>query len=566
MLWEIVKMAPTITNEKVLELDGIWKEPDVRFKLWPRRSAVSLKLLLGGLDFMSAFMAFIFSAAVFGYFSKENVTLNHWTTVLLFALMVVIFFPAQQLYSRHHIFSKRKHVAHLLKAFASSFLSLSFVVAAYAVPAVSEHYSKIVLLLVFAMLFAMSRFVRFESGVAFHLFKVFGISMLTLGVLGILNGEQTPDVLRHPEMVAFGGILSVGLLFAARLGIVHLLFNSALKRHFRRQVAVVGSDEQGRKIVSYVIERNVPFWVAGTIGEQCHLDTKVRKNCLGTINELPQIVGKHKIDELLIADQDLDKRTLICILDFCLSNGIHVWFPPSFLEIIDRKLYIDNFCGLPMIKLCSPTQIWLVSKVKHSLDAIIGLPLFVLLLPLFGVIAAAIKLTSPGPVFYRARAIGKAGREFTMYKFRSMRMNNDAEIHKNYVTKLIKGEIGNGDDKGKPLKITNDPRITAVGSLLRKLSLDELPQLINVIKGDMSLVGPRPCLPYEFQVYKDWYKKRASIRPGITGLWQVAGRSEVAFEDMILLDLYYVYNRTLWMDLNILTETVFVVLEKRGAY
>ena len=105
-----------------------------------------------------------------------------------------------------------------------------------------------------------------------------------------------------------------------------------------------------------------------------------------------------------------------------------------------------------------------------------------------------------------------------------------------------------------------------MGHILRKLSLDELPQLINVIKGDMSLVGPRPCLPYEFEVYKDWYKKRASIRPGITGLWQVAGRSEVTFEDMILLDLYYVYNRSLWMDINILTETVFVILEKRGAY
>jgi lipopolysaccharide/colanic/teichoic acid biosynthesis glycosyltransferase len=244
-----------------------------------------------------------------------------------------------------------------------------------------------------------------------------------------------------------------------------------------------------------------------------------------------------------------------------------VWFPPSYLEIIDRKLYIDNFCGLPMIKLCSPNRIWMVNKAKHALDAFISLPLFFILLPFFGMIAAAIKMTSPGPVFYRAKAIGKMGREFTMYKFRSMRVNNDAQIHKNYVTKLIKGEIGKDSaNDGKPLKIVDDPRITSVGHFLRKLSLDELPQLINVIKGDMSLVGPRPCLPYEYEIYQDWYKKRSSIRPGISGLWQVAGRSEVAFEDMILLDLYYVYNRSLWMDLNILIETVFVIIEKRGAH
>jgi lipopolysaccharide/colanic/teichoic acid biosynthesis glycosyltransferase len=190
----------------------------------------------------------------------------------------------------------------------------------------------------------------------------------------------------------------------------------------------------------------------------------------------------------------------------------------------------------------------------------------VALLPLFAVIGLAIKINSKGPVFYRARAIGKNGVEFKMFKFRSMRVNNDAGIHKEFVTKLIKGEIGQKTDGDcpKPLKITNDPRITWIGGLLRKYSLDELPQLINVLLGQMSLIGPRPCLPYEFDVYQDWYKKRAAIRPGITGLWQVAGRSEVAFEEMILLDLYYLYNRSLWMDINLVIETVFVVLSKEG--
>ena len=130
---------------------------------------------------------------------------------------------------------------------------------------------------------------------------------------------------------------------------------------------------------------------------------------------------------------------------------------------------------------------------------------------------------------------------------------------------LIKGEI-TPDGSGKPIKIINDSRVTRVGRILRKTSLDELPQLINILKGEMSLVGPRPCLPYEYKVYKDWHKKRTSVRPGITGLWQVLGRSEVSFEDMILLDLYYIYNSSLDLDLGVLSETVSVVLKKKGAH
>jgi lipopolysaccharide/colanic/teichoic acid biosynthesis glycosyltransferase len=130
---------------------------------------------------------------------------------------------------------------------------------------------------------------------------------------------------------------------------------------------------------------------------------------------------------------------------------------------------------------------------------------------------------------------------------------------------MIKGEI-TPDGSGKTLKITNDPRVTWVGRILRRTSMDELPQIINVLRGEMTLVGPRPCLPYEYEVYKDWHKKRAAVRPGITGLWQVVGRSEVSFEDMILLDLYYIYNRSLELDLNIIFETIFAVLNKKGAY
>ena len=147
-------------------------------------------------------------------------------------------------------------------------------------------------------------------------------------------------------------------------------------------------------------------------------------------------------------------------------------------------------------------------------------------------------------------------------------MFTDAEktIHQQFVSRLIKGELDTDEENSGPLKIVDDPRVTRVGRILRKTSLDELPQLINVLKGQMSLVGPRPCLSYEYEIYQDWHKKRTMVRPGITGLWQVTGRSEVLFEDMILLDLYYIYNSSFILDLQILVRTIFVVLGKKGAY
>ncbi|MBW1806366.1 MAG: sugar transferase [Deltaproteobacteria bacterium] len=219
-----------------------------------------------------------------------------------------------------------------------------------------------------------------------------------------------------------------------------------------------------------------------------------------------------------------------------------------------------------MIRLCSQKNSWVFEKIKYGLDVLVTSLALFFLCPVLFVIGSIIKMNSPGPALYPGRAVGRGGREFTMYKFRSMKIDNTNSSHKGYVTKLIKDELDEEDKKNGVFKISDDSRVTSVGRFLRKFSLDELPQLINVLKGDMSLVGPRPCLPYEYELYKDWHKKRLSIQPGITCLWQVAGRSAVSFEDMVILDLYYIYNRNLMMDLNILYETVFVVLGKKGAY
>jgi lipopolysaccharide/colanic/teichoic acid biosynthesis glycosyltransferase len=211
----------------------------------------------------------------------------------------------------------------------------------------------------------------------------------------------------------------------------------------------------------------------------------------------------------------------------------------------------------------------LSNAVKRAMD--IGGSLFAMLIfaPLWLTIALVIKLTSKGPVFFRQRRIGQHGTSFTFLKFRSMHVGNDASTHKEYVQQLIAGKAerhpanGNGDGV---YKLTKDPRITPVGAFLRRTSLDELPQFINVLRGEMSLVGPRPPVPYEVEAYDFWHRRRVlEAKPGITGLWQVSGRSRVKFDDMVRLDLQYAQNWSPWMDLKIILRTPGAMLGE-GAY
>jgi lipopolysaccharide/colanic/teichoic acid biosynthesis glycosyltransferase len=208
--------------------------------------------------------------------------------------------------------------------------------------------------------------------------------------------------------------------------------------------------------------------------------------------------------------------------------------------------------------------------VKRAMDVIGSLFALILLSPVLAAIAVLIKLTSKGPVLFRQTRIGQYGKGFTFLKFRSMYFKADHAIHEEYVKVLISGTNGNQEPAGGQritYKLTNDPRITPLGSFLRKTSLDELPQFLNVLTGEMSLVGPRPPIPYEFQAYDLWHRRRLlAVKPGITGVWQVEGRSRVKFDDMVRMDLTYANSWSPWMDLKILLRTPGAVLSGFGAY
>ena len=240
-------------------------------------------------------------------------------------------------------------------------------------------------------------------------------------------------------------------------------------------------------------------------------------------------------------------------------NGEGDW---SSLEDEDNAVYTDilsrNLSSLFM------------RSVKRIFDIVGSLFGIILASPLMLIIAVLIKLNSPGPVLFRQERFGFLGRRFTFLKFRSMVTNADQTIHESYVTDLINGQHGkiNRGTTGRPLyKMNDDPRITPIGYILRKTSLDELPQLFNILKGEMSLVGPRPPIPYEVEKYKLWHWGRFfEVKPGLTGLWQVSGRSKTSFDDMVRLDLRYGDNWSLWLDIKIIFKTFHAVLSTEGAY
>lgn len=230
--------------------------------------------------------------------------------------------------------------------------------------------------------------------------------------------------------------------------------------------------------------------------------------------------------------------------------------------LIDPPLYSD-------LKDQGPSKT-VARIIKRTMDIIGSLMALVLATPILIAVSVLIKLTSKGPVLFRQERVGQGGRRFTFLKFRSMHVANDHTIHKEYVRQFIAGTNGTANGNGKRdtvYKLTNDPRITGIGRFLRRTSLDELPQFINVLRGDMSLVGPRPPIPYEFETYQIWHRSRlTAVKPGITGLWQVRGRSRTRFDEMVRLDLQYARSWSLWLDVKILFETPRAVFSGSGAY
>ena len=278
---------------------------------------------------------------------------------------------------------------------------------------------------------------------------------------------------------------------------------------------------------------------------------------LGRAADLPRIFAEREVDELIVAESEFDDRTLVELVDLAHRRGVRVRAAATMAELLTQRAEYVPGQGVPLFELRPPAFVGTDWVVKRTFDLIVSVLVVVLGLPLWIAIAIAIKLGSRGPVFFRDRRVGLNEREFAMLKFRTMSADAPA--------RQARLEAAN-EAGGALFKLRDDPRITPFGRLLRRFSLDEVPQVLNVLRGEMSLVGPRPLPLRDSRLLEPWHRKRYLVLPGMTGLWQIAGRSDLSFDDLVRLDFYYLENWSIWLDISILLRTLPAVITARGAY
>jgi undecaprenyl-phosphate galactose phosphotransferase len=283
----------------------------------------------------------------------------------------------------------------------------------------------------------------------------------------------------------------------------------------------------------------------------------------GKLDDIKKVIKDYRVNSVYLAIDNISKNRLYSIISDALQYNSYIHVSSEIMEILPAKLNVDKVKDLPVVRSNSSLDGAYNKYFKRILDVFFTSIGVVIISPLLLFIAIGVKLSSPGPIIFKQKRLGENGKSLYFYKFRSMVVGSDNdESRKKEMIDLIKGN--NNNSNGGSTKVVNPTRITKFGRFIRKYSLDELPQLFNVIKGDMSLVGPRPCLPYEYEVYDDWHKRRLSVKPGCTGLWQVAARSEVSFEDSVILDIYYIQNISPWLDLQLILKTIPVMIKGKG--
>jgi exopolysaccharide biosynthesis polyprenyl glycosylphosphotransferase len=290
---------------------------------------------------------------------------------------------------------------------------------------------------------------------------------------------------------------------------------------------------------------------------------------IGDLKSLPEAIRESGANEVIISDPNVPGEALFeVMIQTGRRRGVEFRIAPTLLNCLPSKTEIDQVGSLPMVTLFRSPLSSSARIVKRGSDLLIASLALSILAPIWLLIALLIKLDSRGPVFYKQERVGMDGRVFLFYKFRTMRAGTDDAQHREFQKRYIGGQPdSNQGDEGRPAyKLRADDRVTRLGRLLRRTSIDELPQLFNVLRGDMSVVGPRPPIPYEVESYELWHRKRLDMKPGITGLWQVSGRNRLPFDEMVRMDLYYIENWSLLLDVKIILQTLPVMWRGEDAY
>ncbi|MGQ9705449.1 MAG: sugar transferase [bacterium] len=396
--------------------------------------------------------------------------------------------------------------------------------------------------------------------------------------------SRIDDIFNIAKAVSIGTILTLGLAFLMKwyllsrwvivsmglftffiLSIWRVLLKSISILFWRRGIGtektlIYGAGDAGRLLLSQY-RLHTPFGgsIIGFIDDDPRKIGKRidRLPVLGGLEDLPKLTKKYNIATIILAIPSVSHQRMLEIIFFLKKLNIEFRIMPNVLDIITHRVSPENIGSITLFRLIDIplTPPWRI--IKRIIDIIISLILLIILSPILITIGILIKLTSKGSILFKQERVGEKGKLFTIYKFRTMFVGSE-DIHEK-----LRPE---SKHDGPLLVLPNDPRQTPIGRFLRRISLDELPQLINVVKGNMSLVGPRPLMPSEITEYKNWHLKRLSVPQGMTGLWQVSGRAAIPFDQMVKLDIYYVENWSLLLDLKIFILTIPSVISMRGAY
>jgi exopolysaccharide biosynthesis polyprenyl glycosylphosphotransferase len=370
-----------------------------------------------------------------------------------------------------------------------------------------------------------------------------------------------PDRLIARGWLLLSWICVTGLVGVGRFTTRRMVYRMWARGEFLRATIIVGADEEGLAIASQIASNpSAGVWLAGFIDNNLPKGTQVLPNLrvLGSTDAARALVHNLDVQELVVSSSALSRAKLLELFHtFGNSDTVNVRLSSGLFEIMTTGVRIKEIGHVPLLSVNRMRLTGSDALLKRILDYVGALLGIVFLSPVFLLIAVAIKRSSPGPIFHHRRVVGVSGKEFDAFKFRTMVVNADEVLEQN---PELKAEFE------KNFKLKDDPRITSIGKILRKTSLDELPQLVNVLRGEMSLVGPRMITSEEVAKYGKRRMNLLTVKPGISGLWQVSGRSDVNYEERVRLDMYYIRNYTVWQDIQIILQTFPALLRNKGAY
>jgi len=362
-------------------------------------------------------------------------------------------------------------------------------------------------------------------------------------------------------LVVYIYVLLTAASFITRVIIIPRIYYWLVKHsQIKQNLLIIGAGKRSKQIADELLHGKANYYkIIGFLDDDSNkIGTEIDGiKVLDKINNVASVVKKFHVHDIFIAINNISDERLEEIVDLCKETNKTIHIDSSMYNVVKRKLFVEEISSTTAFRIVPNKVMFYYGLVKRLMDIFISFFLIVIFFPVWLAIYIAVRTTSSGPGFYRAHVVGKDQKHFYMLKFRSMYYGASIQSHIDRAAKMIKNNQTVDKDE-------NDPRITPLGRIMRKYSIDEFPQLWSVLKGDMSLVGPRPCVPYELEQMKEWHKKRFSVIPGMTGLWQIKGRAEVKFNEQIVLDLYYIENRSITLDLEILAKTAGVVVFGHG--